>query len=951
MIAPSVPRPWGVWFWSFIHGPRAVAMNSFSKDMAMRLVGYWIRAGSILSGLSLILCFSAFDLAAASGASPRCDFIGPIRSVQSGDSTSLTWTTSRELGVVGFDVLQRTRDGNPFTPVNTSLIAASNSPSGAVYNLPVPASLAAAGVRIVIRVWAEDATFTDHDGKIESPQPAANSPVSASPQLISPPHRPTGHPVRSDLPAVDSVDVHTRLAGVYFLRFEELASVFQIPVEEVVRQAGLGRLALRQQGVMIPCWGDETSGGRYFYAPRIESLFFAGNVTQIRFEDSPPMASRIVPTLTDTDRTYGRNRVTLEKNLQGVPSLPGDANDDFWVWDNFLGGHPSFGVRKYAFDLLGLAVGAEPVVVEVELISASEAQHQFAIALNNHALGTEAWSGRQRRRLRFEADPAWLLAKSNSLQIVSGGDRLSLSYLDRFSLDYPRSLEPGAGPILFSATETATLESHGPAGSAVEVWDVSTSAQPIRLTQSEAPLEPDKFRFSTEPGHDYVTFLRGTASSPDRWQAFGPDWLRTFRPGAEYLAIAPDSLAVAATGLTNRRQAQGLSTLVVSLGTIQHEFGFGLSSPAALARFLEYTHVHWGSPPHYVVLVGDGTYDYQAHLGLSDNLVPPLLTTTSFGRAVSDVLFADVDHDGRPDLAIGRLPVHSDTELLRLIGQMDDFGARVVSTPQALLLADRPDEAGGFISNVEQLQPLLADSFGVTTILNDTLEDEAVRQLLFQRLASGVSVFNYVGHGGRDRLGSGYLTAAEAGSVNFGSQQPFVVAMTCAAGQFGLPGTSSLGEALLLKSGRAPIAVWSPSGFSIDFQAHQLNLLLADELTQQPRFTRLGDVLKRVITAYRNQNGDPVSPAIYNLLGDPALPLNFGDPPLRLTVMVNEASLHINLAGVPGRTYRVESSNQLDGTGWDLVREIVSDANGGGEFLQALSGDSTSRYFRAVSHR
>lgn len=122
----------------------------------MRLDGYWIRAGSIFSGLNLILSFSALDLAAASGASPRCDFIGPVRSVRTGDSTSLTWTTSRELGIVGFDLLQRTRDGNLFTPVNTSLIAASNSPPGAVYNLPVPANLAASGVRIVIRVWSED---------------------------------------------------------------------------------------------------------------------------------------------------------------------------------------------------------------------------------------------------------------------------------------------------------------------------------------------------------------------------------------------------------------------------------------------------------------------------------------------------------------------------------------------------------------------------------------------------------------------------------------------------------------------------------------------------------------------------------------------------------------------------------------------------------------------------
>lgn len=917
--------------------------------------------GLLLLALVTGVATSSAMAAAMPSAADRCEMVGPLESGGEGDRSVVSWSTSRELGVVGFDLLKRKDLREPWIAVNTALIAASNSPAGASYSILLPTDPAAATSEWIVRVWTEDAQLTDHPTRIV-PVRTATDPRSSRTRKV-PSHsladsstetgpRLMGSSGGGPLTTVVSVDVLTRRAGVHFLGFTELAAAFQVPVDKIVRWADQGQLSLRQQGVRLPSWGDATSGGRYFFAPRLESLFFEGNVTQLCFEETPlRMTGEVVPPGLNAEGSHGQTRVVQERNLQPVPTLPGAAEDDFWVWDSFLGGHPTFGARSYLFDLPGLVSTVGTATVEVELSSVSEVGSIFSVLLNGRDLGSRAWSGRQRRTLRFEADPAWLQSTTNTLRIVSSGDRVSLGYLDRFSLDYPRRLQPTNGPILFESVEARILEVAGPSGSIVEVWDVTTPAQPVRLEQSDSSAGPGTFRFPGLSAHKYVTFLRGAAIPVDRLQAFGPDALRDPANRAEYLAVAPDSLVSAAAALAGRRAAQGLSSRVIALSDIHHAFADGLPTPDALARFVAHARSTWAVPPRYLMIIGDGTYDYRGYSGQKDNLVPPLVVSSVFGRAVTDERFGDLDGDGRPEVAVGRLPVRNEAELVRLIGQMDDFASRTVLAPRAVLLADRPDEGGEFIRNAEELASILEPAFSVERIFNEALETSVVRDLLFQKLRSGMNVFNYVGHGGRDRFGSAYLTVSDAETTEFGTQQPLVVAMTCAAGQFGLPGTSCLGEALLLKSGRAPIAVWSPSGFSIDLQAHPLNLLLVTELSRQPVGTRLGDTLRRVVTAYRDQGGDEVTPALYNLLGDPAVPLNFGGPAPSLSAWWTGERLQLQLSGAPGATYQLMASDRLDRPEWVVLGEVTADASGEVGFPVVVSPEIRQRFFRAEYRR
>ena len=97
--------------------------------------------------------------------------------------------------------------------------------------------------------------------------------------------------------------------------------------------------------------------------------------------------------------------------------------------------------------------------------------------------------------------------------------------------------------------------------------------------------------------------------------------------------------------------------------------GNGAVSPKAIKAFLTHAYQSWVPPaPTYVVLFGDGTFDFRG-VDTEIYLDPPerngyipthYIRTDSFGRTASDHWYATVSgHDEFTDFYIGRLSVES----------------------------------------------------------------------------------------------------------------------------------------------------------------------------------------------------------------------------------------------------------------------------------------------------
>jgi len=309
------------------------------------------------------------------------------------------------------------------------------------------------------------------------------------------------------------------------------------------------------------------------------------------------------------------------------------------------------------------------------------------------------------------------------------------------------------------------------------------------------------------------------------------------------------------------------------LEDIYDEFSDGLTEPPAIRRFLRYATQQWAVPPQYVLLAGEGTYDYLNARGTGDNLVPTMLVPTPHGLQASDGWYADFDNELVPQLAIGRLPALNAAELDRLVAKVIAYenGEGGRWKQDVLLAADNPDDGGDFPGSSDHVESLTPPDYTVQRVyLSDHTLPEA-RALLLSAFNRGSIFVNYFGHGGLDLMASERLfDIAAANTLTNAARQPVVVSLSCAIGQFALPGFDCLSEVLMLSPGGA-VAVWSPSGASYNKGANALADIFYRQVFREGEAI-LGDAILKALRQYEVP-GLTYMKGIYNLLGDPAMKL------------------------------------------------------------------------------
>jgi hypothetical protein len=323
------------------------------------------------------------------------------------------------------------------------------------------------------------------------------------------------------------------------------------------------------------------------------------------------------------------------------------------------------------------------------------------------------------------------------------------------------------------------------------------------------------------------------------------------------------------------RQGQGYQTMAVDLEDIYDEFSYGIAEPEAIRAFLTYAYNHWVIPPSFVLLLGSGSYDYKDNQGFGGNLLPVMLISGFGGLFASDNYYADVSgDDGIPEYAIGRIPASDTITLGNVISKIIGFESfnKDLWTKNILLLADNPDHGGEFPADSDELAELFPLEYTLHKIYLSESSIESARQQIIDGINSGGSFVNYIGHAGLDRLASeGMLLSTDTASLSNGFMLPIMTAMTCVAGRFEIPGHEVFAESMLLDSDGGAIAVWAPSGLSINEEAVNLDEYLVQSIFQDGAAT-LGEAVMAALSDYASgEDHLRYMLEIYNLLGDPAL--------------------------------------------------------------------------------
>ncbi|MGI6343113.1 MAG: type IX secretion system sortase PorU [Bacteroidales bacterium] len=397
----------------------------------------------------------------------------------------------------------------------------------------------------------------------------------------------------------------------------------------------------------------------------------------------------------------------------------------------------------------------------------------------------------------------------------------------------------------------------------------------------------------------------------------------------------------------------GFRTAVVPVKKIYNEFSSGMQDVSAIRNFIGmlYHRPTEGNKLRYVLLFGDGSFDYKDRIANNTNFIP---TFQSKGNVVSfsastqcDDFYVLLDPQegedayGNMDVGIGRFPVKTIEEAKIAVDKTIFYAT---SPKQSLgewrnrvcMVADDQDNNAHINHPEDYLSPLIGKNAPVlnlrkiyldaykriTTASGHSYPD--VNTDIQKQISEGILIFNYTGHGGERGLAhEGVLTIPEIKAMTNYNKMPIFMTATCEFAPYDNPEFVSAGELVFLNpSGGAP-ALFTTTRLATTPTNNALSAAFYDTIfsTKGSELPRFGDVL-----AYSKAKAGQTSVGFHSknfiLLGDPALQL--GIPKL------NVATTHINDIAINmfSDTLKAMEKFTLKGIITDQQGNMINDFNG-----------------------
>ena len=821
---------------------------------------------------------------------PTLAVVGSFDVYEERDRVVIAWTTVGEVGTAGLR-LQRRDGAGRWHAVHRELIpAVPVSPAGARYAVADPA--ARAGQKLTYRlVEVEVGGGTVRHGpytRVATAAPPAGgiagralsrggfirtplSPVTASSSRRA--------RVSTPLPAAAATDrlrIETAGTGLYRIEATDVATGLAVDAASAAKLIAGKAVRLTTGGADVAYLTSADGRILYFYAEGTASQFASRNVywltrgkgTAVRAAPATTSAGALRTTVTDT--------LHVEQDVAPATAVCHDPAGDLWLWTVLSAGGGTWGTGTFGFTAPEALQGVRlDVALQGITASGREGEHLVEVKLNGTVLGTAQWTGATSRVASFSVPAAILLSGANELTVTAvlgAGIPYSMVGVDSFDVTYLRSTRTSTGSLRLQAPAACTVRVDGVAAAGSWVLDLADPRMPqtARISGGGGTGQTAWLSFAAAaPGRIYYAAAAASARRPDVVAPAAGTGLRT--GAADYLVITAAALRSAAQELADYRSSRGLATRVVTTQEIYDEFSAGLPSPFGIRDFIACAATTWRPAPRYVVLAGDGSFDYRGVTASGPSLVPPLMVDTPRGVATSDAALADGTGDGVPDVAVGRIPATTAAQLSGYVAKLKAYEADAGDwRRRAILAADDPDASGDFSAGAERLAATLPQDVAADRVYAGSLGATAARSRLLQSLAQGAVAAAYIGHAGVQQLADeGLLTSADVPALRTAPRLPVFLALTCVAGYISLPGGECIAETLVNQPDGGAVAVLAPSTSEADpdsvaYGAQVLTGLFAS------RATRIGPVVQKAAADFAAGGGPRLVVSTYNLLGDPA---------------------------------------------------------------------------------
>ncbi|MGD2085470.1 MAG: C25 family cysteine peptidase [Candidatus Aminicenantes bacterium] len=834
--------------------------------------------------------------------SPTLAFISSFRVYHNGGRVVVHWETASEVGTVGFYLFRKDNSTGRYHQINKNLLTGLlEAPQGGIYRYvdntaPVrehytyklvereasgaqrshgPFSVTInAGAAEMDEAYSRLAPMRGMYSKQPHQLPAARKSRLRARLLDQETAR-----VRKNTQKGNEAKIALREKGLYYLDAASIANVLGVSSKQVEQRIKNHQFLLTNQGQEAAYLPANGNSGINFYGDSIASIYTNDNMYWLEKGKGSIMEPvyDIQPSPASGDETF-MDSLHMEVDRYALTALFDDPEADYWVWDYISAGSSG---KSFGFYPHGAAEeGTATLTVNLKGGSntASNPDHHVKVSVNGTPIGESQWDGTDTHTFSISFSQSLFTQGQNTIEVkgvLAGGVTYSIFYVNCFDLSYHRHYQAVNNKLLCRGDGNPVITIDGFSDSNINVFDV-TDPMAAKVVTGTTIDAANRVSFTpSSPDNLYLAVSTYGVQAPLSIIANKASSLKKKGNSADYVVITPEGLEEAARALTHLRQQKGLNTMLVELEDIYDEFSSGISNPEAIKEFLSYAYNNWNhNGPQYVVFAGDGTYDYKNNTGQGDNLVPPLLVNTPYGLFASDSCFGDVmGNDGVPEIAIGRLPVLTAAELQDFIDKISAYEyAGGAWTNKIIMTADNPDSGGDFPVDSNYLAGLIPSGYTVDKIyLDDFSNVNEAKQKILAGFNNGALLVNYIGHAGLDRLASeGMLKSSDVSSLQNGDMLPIMTAMTCIVGRYSIPGYDTLSEVLLLKDNGGAVAVWAPTGASLNSLAR----MLAEEFFQAVFLGQektLGSAVLKAMENYALSGAPPFMLKIYNLLGDPAL--------------------------------------------------------------------------------
>ncbi|MCL6100247.1 MAG: type IX secretion system sortase PorU, partial [Bacteroidetes bacterium] len=554
---------------------------------------------------------------------------------------------------------------------------------------------------------------------------------------------------------------------------------------------------------------------------------------------------------------------------------------------------------------------------------------------------------------------------------INTGSASAKVYLDYFEIAYKKYLRAVSDNLLFFSKDTTATIEYGLSNfsnSSIQTFDITDFANVQLVSGASISGGQYKFQESELNGavHKYYAVTASAFLTPANGTKMSNSNIRGNVAGSEMIVITSRNFQTQAERYAAYRSSQSpykLSTQIFYVDDIMNEFDGGLLDPTAIRDFLKYAYDNWQIKPFYVLLFGDGTYDYLNSEKLSNNFVPTYETPESLDEIYSypmDDYYARISgNDSKADLAIGRLPIDTEDDAKSVVDKIIAYETTLDKGlwrntvtlvaddgPQALGVDDGSIHTSQSENLAKNKLPKYFDQNKIYLVAYPTVytglgrRKPGVNQAMIDAINNGTLIFNYVGHGNPEVLAHEVVFDKKVSIPQIKNDKYFfLTAATCDFGKYDDPTNQSSAEMMLTMPNAGEIAaftaarvVFSTANAAINDSLYT-NLFRARETNNLPITIGKAFFLTK---QFRVEGNDEK----FHLFGDPSVRLDEPIVPAKID-SVNGKTLQTNVQVSALDTVKINGS----------VRNADGSKNQfNGEAIISVFDSEQSRYFAEMNY-